>query len=181
MRYYYILPYIVPCHTRDCETKLHYIVAHHITLNGRHYIFVNCANERGSTNQRCKVGDTIGDGKNVHGGNDDEDDEDDNDNDIWWQWDGPMLMIMLISLGLTWVHWGLLRSCDELFGKGSISYNNITWMGKLFTISSSLLFWLRNVCLFIEDKWICLLDTCLNECVKQMMRLLKPTIFLFGI
>lgn len=47
--------------------------------------FANCGNERGITNQRCKVGDTIGDGKIVHGGTgdeDDENDEDDNDNDI---------------------------------------------------------------------------------------------------
>lgn len=134
--------------------------------------FANCGNERGITNQRCKVGDTIGDGKIVHGGTDDEDDEndeDDNDNDIWWQWDRPMLMIMLISLDLTWVHWGLLRSCDELFGKGSISYNNITWMGKPFTISSSLFYWIRNVSMFIEDKllfacWIHVLTNVLNKC-----------------
>lgn len=75
----------------------------------------------------------------------------------------------LTSLRGTSILWWIVWKRQYLLQQDNMDVKTVHYLFQ------SVFFGIRKVRLFIEDKWICLLDTCLSECVKQMLRLLKPT------
>ena len=92
----------------------------------------------------------------VHGNDDEDDENDENDEDDDNKWLTMILRWINVNVDLTCLDLTSLRVASILWW---ILLQQDKWMGKLFTISFSLFFWIRKVCLFIEDKWICLLNT----------------------